>query len=100
MVGRSYFLKGFIWPITESMSLVKQIKELCEPFLASFRSNDFAVMGEILDESWKLKSQITKSISNPEIDRLYGEGCQAGAYGGKLLGGCWQRRVLDVLGAP
>lgn len=70
----------------KSVGLVREIAELCEPFLTSFRSNDFAVMGEILDESWKLKRQITKSISNTEIDRLYEKGCQAGAYGGKLLG--------------
>lgn len=69
-----------------SVTLIKQIRGLVEPFIASFKSNDFEAMGEILDNSWKLKRQITKSISNPEIDDLYAEGRRAGAYGGKLLG--------------
>ena len=43
-------------------------------------------MGELLDQNWRLKRQMTLGISNPEIDNLYNKGISAGAKGGKILG--------------
>ena len=42
--------------------------------------------GELLDESWRLKSDLDPSIANTEIRAVYDTGKQAGAIGGKLLG--------------
>ena len=43
-------------------------------------------IGELLHKNWKLKSQISSGITNPQIDDWYQKGINAGATGGKLLG--------------
>ena len=43
-------------------------------------------LGEILDEQWQHKKSTSSAISNPHIDRLYGEARAAGAVGGKMNG--------------
>ena len=42
--------------------------------------------GELLNEQWKIKRNITEMITNKEIDEIYTTGLNAGALGGKLLG--------------
>lgn len=42
--------------------------------------------GEILDENWRLKVQLAKGITDPQIDEWYAKGIANGALGGKLLG--------------
>ena len=43
-------------------------------------------VGALLDENWRLKAQLTKGISNPQIDAWYAKAMANGALGGKLLG--------------
>ena len=50
------------------------------------QSNSITNFGGILHENWILKSQLTKGITDPQIDSWYNEGLKNGAYGGKLLG--------------
>ena len=42
--------------------------------------------GKLLDETWKLKRNVSSNISTNSIDQLYKKGINAGALGGKLLG--------------
>ncbi|MCR5348368.1 MAG: kinase, partial [Bacilli bacterium] len=42
--------------------------------------------GRLLGESWRLKREMSSSISTSQIDELYEKGLAAGALGGKLLG--------------
>jgi len=42
--------------------------------------------GQLLDQQWRLKRQLSSKISNSTIDALYAKAMQAGATGGKLLG--------------
>ena len=42
--------------------------------------------GTILDENWRLKSQLSAGITDPQIDAWYATGIAHGAMGGKLLG--------------
>tara|TARA_B100000989_G_C19532956_1_gene471231 strand:- start:1684 stop:2661 length:978 start_codon:yes stop_codon:yes gene_type:complete len=49
-------------------------------------SSSLKEFGLLLDETWKLKKLLSKSISSPFLDSLYDEGIQAGALGGKILG--------------
>ena len=42
--------------------------------------------GQLLNEHWKIKRELTDKISNKEIDSIYSAGMNAGAIGGKLLG--------------
>ncbi|MCX7723333.1 MAG: kinase [Verrucomicrobiae bacterium] len=48
--------------------------------------DDIREFGELLDQAWHLKRQLSKKVSNAEIDALYAEARAAGAIGGKLLG--------------
>ncbi len=43
-------------------------------------------IGLLLDEGWKLKKQISKDITNDDIELVYETGTRAGALGGKLCG--------------
>ena len=43
-------------------------------------------IGELLDENWQLKTQLTTEISDPQIEDWYKKGISKGALGGKLLG--------------
>jgi D-glycero-alpha-D-manno-heptose-7-phosphate kinase len=47
---------------------------------------DLREFGSLLHESWQIKRTLTRKISSPEIDEIYGAGLSAGAVGGKLLG--------------
>ena len=73
-------------------------------------SGDLAELGELLDESWRLKRSLAENVSTPYIDDVYDTARKAGALGGKLLGAGGggflllfvrpeeQARVREVLG--
>lgn len=48
--------------------------------------SDLDEFGRLLDYTWQLKRQTGGNISTSSIDKLYDEGKNAGALGGKLLG--------------
>lgn len=60
------------------------------------KDKDLDDFGRLLDITWKLKRQTGSAVSTNSIDSLYSRGIEAGATGGKLLGGRW-RRILSVL---
>ena len=43
-------------------------------------------IGWLLHDAWRLKRELSASVSNPEIDAIYDAARSAGAIGGKLLG--------------
>lgn len=60
--------------------------ELARELRDELHMNNIDAMGEILNESWKLKKTLASGISNPEIDEFYDIAVKHGAIGGKLLG--------------
>lgn len=42
--------------------------------------------GDLLEEAWRAKRSLDNGVSNSEIDDIYAQGREAGAWGGKLLG--------------
>lgn len=42
--------------------------------------------GNLLHEAWQVKRSLSRSISNPEIDKIYQTARNAGALGGKITG--------------
>ena len=50
---------------------------------SNFRTKE---LGNLLDQSWKLKRSIHKDVSNYKINQIYNYAISLGAYGGKLLG--------------
>lgn len=49
-------------------------------------NSDIGELGILMDESWKLKRDLHKNMSNSEIDNAYYNAKKNGAIGGKILG--------------
>jgi len=58
----------------------------CVAALESDREDFLFEIGRMLSESWLIKRQLAKSITNDSIDRTYEAVTAAGAYGAKLCG--------------
>ena len=65
--------------MSDMVSLAYDMRDMLE-------NNDVDYFGELLDKNWQLKRQMTKDISDSQIDDWYNKGILAGATGGKLLG--------------
>ena len=65
--------------MSNMVSLAYNMKDLLE-------NDDIEPCGELLDQNWQLKRQMTSGTSNSQIDSWYSKGISAGAKGGKLLG--------------
>jgi len=63
------------------MEIVKEAKDII--FNNKISLDEF---GKLLNEQWFLKKNLTKHISNKDIDDIYNTAIKAGAIGGKLLG--------------
>ena len=64
----------------------------------ALEKSDFSDFGHLLHEGWLLKKELSRLISDKEIDAIYQQGLSSGAGGGKLLGaggGCfmWMMRT-------
>jgi len=55
-------------------------------YMATGYLNDIKTLGELLNETWDLKKQLSPQITSAHIDNIYLKAMKAGAYGGKLLG--------------
>jgi D-glycero-alpha-D-manno-heptose-7-phosphate kinase len=47
---------------------------------------DPVILGDLLDRYWAFKRMLNKSVSTPEIDKMYMKMLHAGALGGKIVG--------------
>ena len=63
-----------------------QMCQLARDMKHSLENNVLSDFGEILNEGWQRKRELSGGISNPKIDELYETALQNGATGGKLLG--------------
>jgi D-glycero-alpha-D-manno-heptose-7-phosphate kinase len=66
--------------------LLRRMVGLAHDMKRELESGSIDQIGAILDENWSLKAQLTKGISDSQIDAWYTAGLKAGATGGKLLG--------------
>jgi D-glycero-alpha-D-manno-heptose-7-phosphate kinase len=66
--------------------LMRRMVELAFELKHELESGSIENFGDILDENWKLKAQLTAGITDSEIDSWYTTGMAQGARGGKLLG--------------
>ena len=71
---------------SSTKSMIKDMVVLAKQLEKDIISNNPSTLGLLLDEAWNIKKNITKSISNSEIDYIYNTGKNSGASGGKLLG--------------
>jgi D-glycero-alpha-D-manno-heptose-7-phosphate kinase len=67
----------------DNLHYVKELGLRCQAALEQGDTESFA---NLMHEHWEHKKNRSASMSNPNIDRWYQLGCQAGALGGKLVG--------------
>ena len=72
----------------EKYNELKTMKEMLDEVIEILNgsSNSIDDFGRLLNESWKIKRNLTKLITNDKIDQIYSAAIEAGALGGKLLG--------------
>lgn len=63
-----------------------QMCELARQMKYALENNELADFGNILNEGWRRKKELSGKISNSKIDELYDIALHNGAMGGKLLG--------------
>lgn len=69
------------------VQLTQQIYDLVDDMESALLRTDIKSIGEILNESWNIKKQLSKSISNATLEReIKLLTSQKGIHGGKLLG--------------
>ena len=66
--------------------LMRRMVQLAFEMKEQLESGTLEYFGNLLDENWRLKAQLTSGISDPQIDAWYAAGMAHGALGGKLLG--------------
>ncbi len=71
---------------TDRRLLVRRMVQLAFDMKEQLESGTLENLGDLLDENWRLKAQLTSGITDPQIDAWYAAGVDAGAQGGKLLG--------------
>jgi len=70
----------------DQRKLMRRMVELAFELKQELESGRLGNFGSILDENWRLKTQMAAGISDPQIDNWYAAGLANGATGGKLLG--------------
>lgn len=71
---------------TDRRALMRRMVQLAFDMKEQLESGTLDHFGDLLDENWRLKAQLTAGISDPQIDAWYTKGMANGALGGKLLG--------------
>jgi D-glycero-alpha-D-manno-heptose-7-phosphate kinase len=64
----------------------KHLRNLVDDMLLAIKSLDMHIIGELLEESWEIKKQLSDGISNKQIDEIFDLLKSWGSSGGKLLG--------------
>ena len=83
----SEVLKAQVSNQEDNFSRLKAMKSLVDPLRKQFCGKlDLVSFGEILDQNWQLKRQLSAHITNSDIEAIYHQAIHLGAYGGKLLG--------------
>ena len=72
--------------IEKNNDTLRQMYNICDSAYDELSKGNVYPIGEMLDESWKLKKTLASNVSNTEIDYVYEKALQNGSDGGKLLG--------------
>lgn len=63
-----------------------KIKKLGQKAKRYLLNDDIDSFGATFDEHWRIKKTLSKSVSNPQMDKWYDEAMKMGALGGKIMG--------------
>jgi D-glycero-alpha-D-manno-heptose-7-phosphate kinase len=86
--------------LVENHDVVKStelLRDLVPEMLSTIMSGDSSKLGMLLDYSWRLKSSLSRGISNAMIDDIYGLALNSGSLGGKILGAGGGGFLLSVV---
>lgn len=73
--------------VMDNTDILKNMRKMVDDGWNILTSNQsLSAFGELLHQAWMAKRSLSQVISNPDIDELYQQGINAGAWGGKLLG--------------
>jgi len=68
------------------VNYMDEMVDLCKEMHHHLLRGELLSFGTCLDRAWKLKKEVSPSVSNTHLDRIYDAAVGAGAVGGKLLG--------------
>jgi len=81
LAGQSAAMKS-----SKARALTRRMVGIAFEMRDQLQSGTLEYFGELLNENWHLKTQLTSGISDIQIDRWYSVAKKNGATGGKLLG--------------
>ncbi len=70
----------------DTITLYDKIKDIGEKSIKYLKSGDVASLGELMDQHWTYKREITKQMTNSFLDEMYLKLKDAGSTGGKVIG--------------
>ena len=70
----------------KSFQYIKVLIEFAKQFENDLLIKNLENLGEMLDQSWKIKKEVSDNITNKDIDLMYDKAKECGAKGGKILG--------------
>ena len=70
----------------KAIEAMHKIKQYSYDMKEALLTGNLYRMGDLLNDGWKYKKQMSSSISNPVIDNIYETAIKAGASGGKISG--------------
>lgn len=65
---------------------LRRLAGMVDQGLDILRHGDLEDFGQLLDEAWQVKKELSSGVSSPAVDEIYERARAAGAIGGKLLG--------------
>ncbi|MEM0201263.1 MAG: hypothetical protein QXD23_02555 [Candidatus Micrarchaeaceae archaeon] len=72
--------------INQKLSNYNKMVELAYETSDAITENNWIELGNLLNENWELKKELSNEISNDTIDNYYKKAIDSGAIGGKLIG--------------
>jgi len=70
----------------ENKGSLERMRDLAGEARDALLARDWAKLGALLDDGWRLKRELTRGITNETIDAAYARAKAAGALGGKITG--------------
>jgi D-glycero-alpha-D-manno-heptose-7-phosphate kinase len=72
--------------INNRLPVLRKLKEMAYQARVALCAGQVDEIGHLLHESWQLKKQLARGISNSFLEDAYEAAINAGAYGGKITG--------------
>lgn len=72
--------------ISDNTDSLLEMSSLARKGLEALRNGEFKKLGNLVNESWKIKRKFATKVTNDQIDSIYTKAMKAGALGGKISG--------------